>query len=661
MVKKIVGALKINSEGERGAFSDVVTAYIIFALLISIYSLTYSGRFITDDEHLLASRTLSLAFDKSLGDTRVYGNSRLYALTNISQPYAAQAANIEPGQMVIGSLFARMASWLGIGKVQSLFLVNIWATAFTSVTLFIIVRQMGYPQRTAIWTAMLFGVGSIAWPYSRTYFRDTLAMMFLAISWAFAVMITKNIGGKKSKSYLWLLMLVSLIAGVLSKNTIVIALPVLLIYITFSRWRQGSSTFSIRLLKNKKTIILAVAGTLLIILWLAFLSPTGLFARYSLEYYQLLFQKFFLSPHPHILEALLGPLLSPGKSIFLFTPILIIALISLFKRTETAWPGWAYLGFLILAQALFYDEAWWGFINWGLRFTLPAIPLLMISAAPIVDIWLSTPKGLFALWGLATISVVVQLMGILPPLGEYYQFLYSSTPPIADYAAVWEPQYSAILWGARWIFDGGDWSLAIMQGGGLVIGGFGILILLVGIVWRFTRIPVARLAATALGISLLMSILMLFLYKDDPYYYPFREDIAASHEKISAGMMPKDLVIIKSYGTPVWYYWMNWADSYIPWTSLPYHFPSPDAMENYAASLNPEAALDEITLSLLKSIPGNYRCVWLLIAGDSPGASLNIEVKWLKQESMSHTYWEFKYNNIETRLFLFDLTSESCG
>ena len=107
--------MKINNEEERRALSDVSTAYIILALLISIYSLTYSGRFITDDEHLIASRTLSLAFDKSLGDTRVYGNSRLYALTNISHPYAAQAANIEPGQMVIGSLFARMASWFSCG------------------------------------------------------------------------------------------------------------------------------------------------------------------------------------------------------------------------------------------------------------------------------------------------------------------------------------------------------------------------------------------------------------------------------------------------------------------------------------------------------------------------------------------------------------------
>jgi len=197
-----------------------------------------------------------------------------------------------------------------------------------------------------------------------------------------------------------------------------------------------------------------------------------------------------------------------------------------------------------------------------------------------------------------------------------------------------------------------------MHGGGLVIAGFGIL--LAGIRIGFGRIPVIWLAALAVGISLLMSILMLFAYKDDPHYYPFREDLAASYEFISESIMPEDLALIKSYGTPVWYYWMNWAESKIPWTSLPYYFPPPDTIEKYYASLDPEVALDKITLSLLNDIPGNYRCVWLLIAGDSPGATLNIEVTWLVQESVSYKDWVFKYADIESRLFLFDLTSEPC-
>jgi len=363
MLRSIVDALKFKKGKQPESPSDLQTALLIFAFLLLIFSLTFTGRFTSDDEHLLASRTLSLAFDKNLGDKRVYGNSRLYALTNTSQPYAAQAANIEPGQMIIGAWFARMGELLGLGKVQALFLVNIWATAFTGLILFIVVRQFGYTRRTAVWIALLFGIGTMAWPYSQTYFRDTVAMMLLAIAWAGAVVISQNIISQKTRPnsfMVWLLMIASLFAGILTKNTIVIAVPVLLGYIVYVRMRQGLAIVPLHLLKFKQTIMLTVAGALMIIFWVAFLSPTGIFARHSLEYYQLLTQKFLFSPHPHFLEALFGPLISSGKSIFLFSPILVISLIGLFRHTKITWPAWVYLGLLILGQALFYDGEWGG-------------------------------------------------------------------------------------------------------------------------------------------------------------------------------------------------------------------------------------------------------------------------------------------------------------
>jgi hypothetical protein len=108
----------------------------LFALLIAIYCLTYSGTFVTDDEHILSSRALSLAFDKSVNDNRVYGNSRVFALSNLAGTSATQALNIEPGQEIIGSTLARLAVILHIGHIQTLFLLNIGVTALTSAVLF---------------------------------------------------------------------------------------------------------------------------------------------------------------------------------------------------------------------------------------------------------------------------------------------------------------------------------------------------------------------------------------------------------------------------------------------------------------------------------------------------------------------------------------------
>jgi hypothetical protein len=99
-------------------------ALLLLALLISIYSLTYSGTFITDDEQILASRTLSLAFDGSVNDTRVYGNSRVFALSSLASEKAVQALNIEPGQEFLGAILAQLSQLLHTGQVQTIFLLN---------------------------------------------------------------------------------------------------------------------------------------------------------------------------------------------------------------------------------------------------------------------------------------------------------------------------------------------------------------------------------------------------------------------------------------------------------------------------------------------------------------------------------------------------------
>ena len=88
---------------------DFSLALLLFVLLVAIYCLTYSGTFITDDEHILTSRTLSLSFDDNVNNSRVYGNSRLFFLSNLSPEYAASAMNVEPGQAVLGSILARMS------------------------------------------------------------------------------------------------------------------------------------------------------------------------------------------------------------------------------------------------------------------------------------------------------------------------------------------------------------------------------------------------------------------------------------------------------------------------------------------------------------------------------------------------------------------------
>ncbi len=149
---------------------------------------------------------------------------------------------------------------------------------------------------------------------------------------------------------------------------------------------------------------------------------------------------------------------------------------------------------------------------------------------------------------------------------------------------------------------------------------------------------------------------MLFSYGSDPAYYRSRIDLDASRKIISQEYLPGDLVLIKSYGTPAWDYWMNWADPHLPWTSLPFSFPKPDQLIKSKALNDPEIALDEITLSILKKVPGTIHRVWIVIPSDSPGANLDLEVDWLRKYAVSNKLWDFQVADMETRLFLFNIS-----
>jgi len=140
---------------------DFLLALLLFILLVSIYCLTYSGTFITDDEHILASRTLSLSFDENVNNSRVYGNSRLFFLSNLSPEYAASAMNVEPAQSVFGSILARISVILNIGHIQTIYILNIGVIAFTAVVLFLVTRFLEYSKFTAFCVGILFGLGTM--------------------------------------------------------------------------------------------------------------------------------------------------------------------------------------------------------------------------------------------------------------------------------------------------------------------------------------------------------------------------------------------------------------------------------------------------------------------------------------------------------------------
>ncbi len=648
-----------NSGSIFDHLSDVQIALFIFTILAAIYSLTYSGTFSSDDEHILASRSISYAFDAQVSDLRVFGNSRVYSYIRLPGEQSIPALNIEPVQMLLSSCLVRLAVFFNVGQVQSVFLLNIWATALAAIAIYFAVRFQGNSKLAAFLASILFGLASMAWPCSRTFFRDLLAMTFLAIAWMCEKRILSkeySVDSKGIKTITWAGMFISLLAGILTKNTVLIVVPVLIVELLIHKVREFSSKQSRREARSifTRTLLIVLAATLGFVLIWILLSRLEAFARFSPEYYFSVLKYTLNSAHPNFLSAFFGPLVSPGKSMFLFSPILILAIVALIKNWKRTWSAWAYALLLILAQALFYDGGWWGNIYWGLRFTLPAIALLVVASGQAIEDWLKSGRGRFALFCIGMLSFCIQLVGVLPSAANYYRQIAGLDPIIFSKAIVWDPKYSAVIGNLKSLLSGGSTILAVLRNGIASLPIFiGAMLILTLVYAGFTKIKQKWFAVIPLVFCVAMTCALPFAYKNDPAYFPERTDLEAVQEVIEDNKTEGDITIIKSYGTPAWYYLMNWAKPGVAWASLPFVYPKPELLEQYAIDKDPSLVIDEISKYLLSDIASGYQRIWLVIPDDSPGAELDIEIRWLMQDHIFIEEWNFQYNDQKTRLFLF--------
>ena len=198
---------------------SLATASAVFLILLSIYLLTFQGTFRVDDEHILAARAQSLALWGRLEQPQAFGNQREREL----QAMGAAATQIEPAQAVLGAGLYRAGLALGWGGAQTLFLQNAVLTAATGAVLVLSVGAIGFSPGVGAAVGLLFGLGTFAWPYATTYFRDPLAMFGSALALYGWVRITRP--GAVTAAAGWLVLVIGIVIGVTAKNASLVLVP----------------------------------------------------------------------------------------------------------------------------------------------------------------------------------------------------------------------------------------------------------------------------------------------------------------------------------------------------------------------------------------------------------------------------------------------------
>jgi hypothetical protein len=167
------------------------------------------------------------------------------------------------------------------------------------------------------------------------------------------------------------------------------------------------------------------------------------------------FPELVLSDLWQVTRRVLALTISPGKGLLFYSPALVLALIGArgFFRTQRN------LALGIFGFAIMYTlgvslyPVWWGGLNWGPRYLIPLLPVVMLAAAPGIAAILRWPprRAKATLLFLALIALFPQLAGTLTDIrlfeGELDRALYQV---LQDYhrameQVAWNPAYNPLL------------------------------------------------------------------------------------------------------------------------------------------------------------------------------------------------------------------------
>lgn len=381
----------------------------IFGLLVCLYFVTFGGHFYSGDGIEVARTAESLVMRGDLALVRGEGerdwgypgrDGRRYA------PYAL-GQSLAEAPLIAGASLAtaplpldnRLKERLRHAAAVS---ANVFITAATAWVLYLLGLRLGYGIRLSAGLSLLFGLATMAWVYARHDFADPLTSLTLLGS----VLLLRRYGDAGRRTDI---VLSGLLLGLslFSKYQMVIYCPVVWLYMILLRRQRGQRGLA-GIVRDTACLALPVVLFGLIDLGVNFTKFGSMTATgYEQE----------ASPWAglaHIPAGLYGLLLSPGKSLFLYNPLLLLLPLAVrpFHRAHRSESllMLCSTGITLLFLAPLY---WWhGDWAWGPRYLLPLLPLMVLALGPLVRALLDARGGRRVLAALIVAAVVVNLLGM---------------------------------------------------------------------------------------------------------------------------------------------------------------------------------------------------------------------------------------------------------
>lgn len=358
----------------------------VFWVFLGLYLITWAGHYTSGDGSIKVDWARGLLFR---------GSSRLDPALGLSEEYSFYSIGhtlLAMPPLLLSHLSQRLVGIRCEAALYSLvFILN------GALLLYLVARYLWpiHGPRRAWFTVLLVGMGTLWWPYTKLDFTEPLvatavfaSFLVLRADWPFVGMLLAGAAWTLRPDAL-------LFAGLLG-----------LWHLT--RTRRWKDIVPMGLGFVPAFVVNMMANW---IRWGSF-SSSAYAGGYSDEGFD----------YP-ALAGLFGLMLSPGKGVLWFSPPLVLGFLgwNRMRRREETWSdAWFFAGVFALSVGLY--ARWWDWGSddaWGVRFMIPAVVLMTLPAAEILE------RRIWAV-GLLTLGVGVQMLAVLIGPLEYVLMIRNS-------------------------------------------------------------------------------------------------------------------------------------------------------------------------------------------------------------------------------------------
>jgi hypothetical protein len=241
-------------------------------------------------------------------------------------------------------------------------------TAGIAVVVFLLAAQLGASQRASAALALVYALGTMAWSHAKTFFSEPLAALLVAVAVLFAFRATDQ--GRPTLAA-W--------SGLASGAALVARVSTGLFPPLIALYLLGLATRRYGLRRGVTTIAAYGAGSVPTLMLLG-LSNWWRYGSVLDLGYEKIPLDFPLGSGLH------GLLLSPGKSIFLYAPVVLVGVLALPAALRRRPPEILLLLAASTANIIFFARFryWHGDHAWGPRYLQIVLPLMVVLCAPVL-------------------------------------------------------------------------------------------------------------------------------------------------------------------------------------------------------------------------------------------------------------------------------------